>query len=298
MNKIELNKPWKNVVWMTTTVCNYSCSYCAPNLHDGKYRWVNNYENVLNIIKNFRKNYPLVLELMGGEPTLWPNLQEFCKTVYNSKEKTSIQFTSNGGRTLKYWEKFDALIDTLGFSFHPEFAKEDHYFKILNSLHKRYNVKIFLMMAPNYKERIKNFYQELSNSNLQIDVAIKLIKDNHHGGLVAGYTDKDVEFSLQRIWKSKVSIIDNSYPLLDGQKFIPQELINQGKDKFKGWNCALGIDRLSIEANGDVYGSTCYITKPYGNINNTNILFPTGYTTCTKDYCGCGADISISKYRI
>lgn len=298
MNKIELNKPWKKLVWITTTVCNYSCSYCAADLHDGRYRWIKNYNNVLDIIKKFRQNHPLVLELMGGEPTLWPDLQKFCKAVYDNQERTSIQFTSNGSRSERYWNNFDAPIDTLGFSFHPEYALESHYLKILKILHQKYNVKVFLMMPPSYLERIKKFYNKILDSDLEIDVAIKLIKDNQHGGLVDGYNEDDINFSLNRIWKSKVNIVDDSYPLLNNKRFIPLDLINQGLDNFKGWNCAVGIDRLVIKSNGDVHGSTCYITKPYGNIFTDSIInLPTTFTICTKDFCGCGADISISKYK-
>jgi hypothetical protein len=58
----------------------------------------------------------------------------------------------------------------------------------------------------------------------------------------------------------------------------------------------MGIDRIAIQSNGDVYGSTCYITPPYGNIyRDVNIVLPDSSTICTRDCCGCGADIAISK---
>jgi MoaA/NifB/PqqE/SkfB family radical SAM enzyme len=248
------------------------------------------------MLNNFRKNSPLILDLMGGEPTLWPEFESFCHAVNIHPEKTSIQFTSNGSRTVRYWENFSAPIDTLGFSFHPEFATEDHYFKILRVLHNKYNVKVFLMMPPQYYERIKQFYYDIANSDLNIDVAIKLIKDNKGGGLIPGYNEEHKAFSLNRLWKSKIDIIDDLQPLYNEIPFTPQNLINEGKDKFKGWNCNMGIDRIAIQSNGDVYGSTCYITPPYGNINkNEEIIFPVNPTLCTREYCGCGADISISK---
>lgn len=298
INEITLNKPWKKVVWISTTTCNYSCSYCAPSLHNGKYRWINDYSNIIKVLNIFRKKSPLILDIMGGEPTLWPKFQDFCKDVYNHSNKTSIQFTSNGSRTVNYWKNFDAPVDTVGFSFHPEFAKEEHYQKILEILHQKYNTKVFLMMPPNYFKRIEKFYNRLKDSNLEIDIAIKLIKDNKHGGLIEGYTKEHTLFSLNRLWKSKIGIIDDVYPLLDGKKFRTQDLVNTGKDKFYGWHCNVGIDRMLIESNGDIYGSTCYISKPYGNINNVeDIQFPTSPTFCTKEFCGCAADIAITKKK-
>jgi len=297
VDRVTLSEPWKKIVWISTTVCNYSCSYCSPNLHDGKYRWVDDYSKIVQMINDFRKESPLVLDIMGGEPLLWPKFQEFCKTVLaSSQQKTSIQFTSNGSRSLRYWKTFDAPVDTLGLSFHPEFAKEEHYLNFLPHLHKKYNVKIFLMLPPGYLDRISKFYKDIKNSNLEVDVAIKLIKDNRGGGLIPGYTQEYHEFSTNRIWKSKVDIIDTSYPLYNGVRFTPQNLVNTGKDMFEGWKCNLGIDRLSIEPNGDVYGSTCYITAPYGNIyNDQPIQLPNSPTVCTRKFCGCGADVSIGK---
>jgi hypothetical protein len=56
------------------------------------------------------------------------------------------------------------------------------------------------------------------------------------------------------------------------------------------------IKTMHLEVSQNCQAS--YITTPYGNISDTDISFPIEYTTCTKYYCGCGADISISKYRI
>lgn len=300
MKEIKLTEPWKRIVWTTTTVCNFACSYCAPNLHDGKYRWPDSYDKILAMISKFRGDAPLIFDVMGGEPTLWPEFQEFCKELaVSSTNKTSIQFTSNGSRTLRYWNAFDAPVDMLGFSFHPQFANEEHMFAVLRSLHLRYNTKIFLMTPPGYLERMSKFYDELEASELMTDVAIKLIKDNMGGGLIAGYTDEYHEFASKRISRSKhnkIKVIDTSDVLLDGEKISPQTLINTKRDMFEGWKCNIGIDRLAIEPNGDVFGSTCYVTKSYGNIYDIdNVKLPIEPTVCIRKYCGCGADISIPK---
>lgn len=300
MEQITLSEPWKKVVWITSTVCNYACSYCAPNLHDGKFRWPADYKNVVKMINIFRNNQNLMLDMSGGEPTLWPEFQQFCKEIVSSSSmKTSIQFTSNGARTERYWKSFNAPVDTLGFSFHPEFASEAHYFKILKVLHERYNVKVFLMTPPGTLDRIKEFFYNLKNSDLMVDVVIKLIKDNQNGGLIEGYSNEYYDFATNRFWKSRIQPIDTAHSLYNGEKFIPQNLINTKKDTFTGWLCNVGIDRLSIEPNGDIYGSTCYITTPYGNIHDLeNVKLPTEPIICTKKFCGCGADIAIGKYKI
>jgi hypothetical protein len=155
------------------------------------------------------------------------------------------------------------------------------------------------MTPPGYLERMSKFYDELEASELMTDVAIKLIKDNMGGGLIAGYTDEYHEFASKRISRSKhnkIKVIDTSDVLLDGEKISPQTLINTKRDMFEGWKCNIGIDRLAIEPNGDVFGSTCYVTKSYGNIHDIdNVKLPIEPTVCIRKYCGCGADISIPK---
>ena len=301
MSRITLNEPWRKLVWVATTVCNYNCSYCAPNLHDSANRWPSNYKPVLAMINKFRGNSPLIVDITGGEPTLWPEFETFCTDlVESSSAKTSIQFTTNGARSIRYWDNFSAPVDEICFSFHTEFASEEHFLKVAKSLHLRYNVKIFLMVPPDQLARMQEFYNTLESSDLQIDVAIKLIKQQNGAGLVDGYTSEHHQFAVQRIKRAKyngVKRIDTATVFYNNNEISAQDLINTAQDRFLGWSCNVGIDRLCIEPNGDIYGSTCYITEPYGNVNDIdNVVLPSAPVTCTKEYCGCGADVAIPKW--
>ena len=57
--------------------CNYACSYCPPDIHNGTHDWLD-----LDACMRFFKELSLTHErvyinLTGGEPTMWPRLQEF-----------------------------------------------------------------------------------------------------------------------------------------------------------------------------------------------------------------------------
>jgi hypothetical protein len=73
---------------------------------------------------------------------------------------------------------------------------------------------------------------------------------------------------------------------------------------FKGWKCNLGIDRFSIERNGDITGSCG--NRLFNNPLSYSIYDPQlpakfksnliKETTCFQDYCVCSTDIKINKH--
>lgn len=296
MNTLKIFPQWKRITYTCTTVCNYSCSYCTEYHYNGKYRWQDNIVPLLNLTNEFRKESPLIFDIMGGEPTLWPKLQDFCKTIVNSSTlPTAVTFTTNGSRTINYWKKFDAPIDELGFSFHPESANEDHFINVFRELHSRYRIFCVLMMPVEHFEKIKMFYNRLLESGLEINVRIKLISDWHHGtGLLSTYTKEMLTFAKERFSRSKIkSIVSYDFFVDDKKTQLNEHLINTSNN-YTGWKCYAGRDNLVIEPNGEIFGSHCKITKSFGNINSKyNII--SDPVICNKPSCVCGTDVQIYK---
>lgn len=296
MNELKIIPQWKRITYTCTTVCNYACSYCTEYHHNGKYRWLEDYTPLLKLANDFRKDSPLVFDIMGGEPTLWPGLQDFCHALTDSSDQpTSITFTSNGSRTVNYWKNFTAPVDELGFSFHPESASEDHFINVFEELNNRYKIFCYLMMPPQHFEKIKKLYDRLQQSDLNIIVRIKLISDWHNRtGLLKTYTPEMLEFAKSRFSRNTVKSPVKFKFLVDGVKTETAEHLINSTNNYQGWKCYVGRDNLDIKPNGDIYGSTCKITKPFGNIY-TSYAFPTEPVICTKTSCVCGTDVHIYK---
>ena len=86
-------------------VCNYECSYCADYHNDGSSGWPNSFEPYKKFIDEVKARNPYVyLEILGGEPTLWPKFQEFID--YMRQDGIFIEYSSNASRTLRYWNQF------------------------------------------------------------------------------------------------------------------------------------------------------------------------------------------------
>jgi len=90
-------------------VCNFNCSYCSDYHRDGTSRWPKDWKPYLDLIEKLKtKNKNLYIEVLGGEPTVWPKFQEVIseevgkfdiKTMWN--ERNDGSFLINGK-----WKKF------------------------------------------------------------------------------------------------------------------------------------------------------------------------------------------------
>ena len=71
----------------------------------------------------------------------------------------------------------------------------------------------------------------------------------------------------------------------DGQwrDFGTEEFIGQKLNSLKGWACGMGVENLFINADGDIYGASCYEKGVLGNIWN-DFNLPKEYRLTYDDY--------------
>jgi MoaA/NifB/PqqE/SkfB family radical SAM enzyme len=302
--KIYRDPVIKKIVWTPTTVCNYKCSYCPTESHDGKYRWPDDYSRVINFINAWRGDDPLTLDILGGEPTLWPDFTKFCQDLVDSSPHfTKIIFSSNGSRTLRYWKEFNAPISSLGLSYHPEYENSEHFLNVVKILHEKYQVQVYLMLVHPYLEQIKKMFNALKEYKVSAIIMSVVSKVNYdHSGVITS-TPEYQDFAENNFFEQSLPFKGIPYRtyITDGVEVSPvrtQQLINSKQDAFKGWDCYVGYDTLNIHPNGDVYGSTCAASPCLGNIYTLEkIEQPSAPIKCPFDYCGCGTDIEIKKSK-
>lgn len=133
----------KMYLWVTSD-CNLACPLCnqkyARNLHKG-------YNMSMDELRFFiassidRGIHYFTIELMGGEPTMWPNLEEAVNLIYDSKVCDHITLATNGNTPEKilklesllyYWvvSRTQATPEQVArympFSYKITFNKEPH----------------------------------------------------------------------------------------------------------------------------------------------------------------------------
>ena len=71
-------------------------------------------------------------------------------------------------------------------------------------------------------------------------------------------------------------------------------LLAAEENSFVGWECWAGIQNITINNQGDVYRAICKVGGKLGNIYD-GFEMPDDTIICTKKWCNCAADISLSK---
>ena len=123
--------------------CNYycfSCSDCSPILPKRVYRA----EEYIGLFQKL-ETYCVVpnIYIMGGEPTLHPNLSDFISEIRKNTAETKITLITNGW-WLNHHEKFDdvlSIIDALNFSPHPQRTLSNaEVISALDAIHDKYGI--------------------------------------------------------------------------------------------------------------------------------------------------------------
>ena len=170
-----------DIMFFPIMFCNQKCSYCfVKNNEKPK-------ELDPNIINNFKSfNMDLTLNLGGGEPMLIKNFTEVYEKLTELK---SARIFTNGSLPLEKWKDLTPSNVEFLISFHPEFAKLDHFLELQSFLESN-NFKFEfqgLYCSDKYYDLMKDFRNIFKGFNFvfpdgvnksQIQKGLHLIEEN------------------------------------------------------------------------------------------------------------------------
>ena len=301
--------------WCIGNVCNFKCLYCESNKGDFPYpkdvgRIHNNFSKLLRVYRQQGKKR-FELELSGGEPTLWPELGMFVKTIRKLYE-VDVKLITNGSRTLRWWNQYANQFSKIIFSFHHKDADIDHFINVVDLVaSKGIEVNCLVLMDPNNFGKCAEY--------------IKYMKEKRKR---SWFIDARPVFPIQgfpvNYTKEQKKYMKNSLKALPGffwflknwKKLNPYESVvefDNGKSKkvnypyhtlnhnqFKGWKCDIEKENLYIHWDGVLQGSCGQELFDHSyNIYDSNFLNdfnPTAKTvTCSRNCCWCQPETHISK---
>ena len=304
-------------------VCNYKCSYCFPGSNEGTHRWpdydlaITNIEKLLNFYVEKGHKETIDFKIIGGEPTLWPQLKDFV--VYlKSKFDIKISMSTNGSRTVRYWEEISPYFDDIQISVHHEFVDLEHVVKVADAIYKTNQTVLTMnvLMDPGHWDKCVSVVDYLkangepwmlSLMNVQYDGLTKYTELQEQYMKVKNIRMPPMEWVEGLIAKGKlnkdrninksIATFDNGEQLeVDGYYLIANKLHN-----FLGYKCNLGVDRFFIDKTGRVSGAYgCVIFDDELNINNDNFdevlsVAEIKQITCQKTVCPCSTEARLTK---
>jgi MoaA/NifB/PqqE/SkfB family radical SAM enzyme len=306
------------VEFMVGNYCNYSCWYCGPYANGGDTRWPTDYDQLMINFKHLLDFYvqngrnDFEINILGGEPSLWPNVARFARDI-KSRYNAKVTMTTNGSRTLRWWDENASAFDKILFSYHHKETDINHYIKVLDLVYdKKIALNALVLMDPTcWDECVQALEIMKSKSTRSWFICATEVHPPQ-------YSDKQREIfknnvkrrppilrvlkdEYQNILKGKTTVKYN-----DGSKskvernFLSVNQLNH----FAGWMCNIGIENINIQKDGKISG-TCgnfvYGENIFYNLYDTDfvkkfnpLLVP---SLCTAQGCWCQPEILMTKWK-
>jgi MoaA/NifB/PqqE/SkfB family radical SAM enzyme len=296
---------WFVVNWCLGNTCNYKCSYCPSNLHDGSIKWpdVDQIKNFIRKVVEQVHPRKVYFEMTGGEVTMYRHFEEICK--YCTEIGAKVGLISNGSRTLRWWEENRQYFDHVCLSFHSEFADPEHFINVVKIINSSVRTHVNIMMSPekfDFCYSVANKVKELGNISMALQ---PLIHD--FGEQVYDYTpaqknifDKQHELITKHIkftksfqyYRGAMRVV---YP--DGQSRVSSahRFISDNSNNWSGWRCYSGVEQIIVDMDGSYYRGWCKVGGSLGKITDPKIKIPIDPVTCNKTMCHCNFDIMSTK---
>jgi MoaA/NifB/PqqE/SkfB family radical SAM enzyme len=281
-------------------VCNFTCDYCHESSNGGNLRWNENYKAVADFVNKVReKNGHVYLEILGGEPTLWPQLQNFMNEIYH--ENLIVEINSNGSRTLRYWEAFKPGKNIVNFSWHSKEVDTAHLVRVAEVMKSKAYVFVTFLMTPENFEYGKEAIKLFENKGIELDV--KPTRRSIISSELYPFTDEQLAFikNYKQDW-SAIHVPewrDKLYPkniVVNNEVKKWRNIVIAKENTYTGWKCSAGVDRFTLDATGDV--KRCYhsVGGIIGNVYKGFDL-PDDPIVCTYAHpCHCKLDAMVEKW--
>jgi len=302
-----------------SNICNYSCWYCFPGCNEGTHPWpkyktfVENLDHLIDYYKKHKNKKTIYIHIIGGEPTLWREFGDFVKYL-KEQHKCIVSVSTNGSRTLRWWEEYGHYVDAVMLSCHYERVDVEHAKAVGDILYKKgVNVNALVLMDPANWDRCIDIVEQLKTSKKRWFICAMEI---YHGSV--HYTEEQKEYlskSCKRIanpwfyfWNKKTPHANPTFTFEDGSK---AKLNNNwvslnGLNNFYGWECNLGVDTFYINKDGLMQGAcgeTLYDLNYKFNIYDDNFISKfhpeIKPTICKKNaLCQCQPEYNCRKQRV
>jgi len=325
MNIVEIKHPtWDSEeLWIhleISNICNYKCWYCWPNYNSGTIKWPNYdllIKNVSHLIDYYFQNTnkkKVTILFLGGEVTHWKRFQDIIR-YFKEKYNAVIELITNASKNMKWWQEIYSDLDKVSISVHGEYADSSHIISVADFLYdKNVYVETNVFMDPQDWDGCEKIVADLTTS--KFDWTIHRREIIHETG--QRYNDEQKEMIRKpavrksaKPTKFVLAPMSDDHPSLvvddEGKEhlFNYKELLLNKMNKFKGWECDVGVDWISIQANGTISGicgNKLYNDNVSYNIFDEDLIKKFNPiiqpTICELEWCWCIMETNLPKRKV
>ena len=314
--------------------CSYCPSYTHDNFspHIKKVEAI----NFINALEKYalEQNKTFKISITGGEPFVHPDFMSILQHLKQKKSLTQLVVVTNGSVSLEKYVQSLNHITNLTISLHLEqnnkiVDRTIEKIVALTKLKKAW-INVNLMVLPKSLTKIKKIIKIFQQNKVKF-VLIKIdppvenvlnkikkgdtqkilkaeekylqnkldIKTKYHTNLEQRhekyYTKKELQFienfEQQNQWKNIKLHQEDKIMEMNTSDLVAKKL-----NKWKGWQCYIGIDSLYVQHDGTIFRGNCMQGNIIGKIGS-NINWPKTPIKCPTEVCVCNADMPIRKVK-
>ncbi len=304
-------KEYFGVNWALTTKCNYRCSYCHPDLYNGKIKTAE-FEVISNFVDKVfeycdKKGLKPFFEYAGGEVTYLKWFGDLLSLI--SPRGGLVSIISNASSSLDWWNKHVHNLHGVYLSFHVEGIKDiEHFIQVAEIIEKSptTHLHVNVMMLPERFAECFAFAEKL-RSRVECTIALQPLYYGFGGAGITGkypYTTEQEEIMKSfrgRSYQKDIPEPRGSMMVsMDNGEVLKKstfDLLIEEKTNFVGWDCNAGIENIVVTFQGDIYRAWCMQDGPIGTIFDAQLELPASPMLCRTKICQCGADICSTKVK-
>jgi organic radical activating enzyme len=288
--------------WEIINICNYKCNYCSAGYGDKSTRPVSSFYKDEQTKSSWRsvitklglvKHIDWNISLLGGEPTLHPELKDIIKSLLTIDRCSEVCLITNMSKDIDYFVSLYDDLDTtkcwVNPSIHFQYYKSDTINKIIQ-LTDYVKVVPTIMLSDKRKhwQDMLSFFEYCISNNITYNSTFLEPMYDYK----PAYSSDFFNTFMKYIQHGKSSDDDlYSVRTSDGASHnVTIEVINRNDiKKFKGWTCT--PKSWSINERGNIVNSCS--RKPL-KLGGGNIATK---ETCPRECCNCNEWWMYDKHK-
>ena len=322
--------------WELIDICQYNCSYCSAmhfniSMFKEHPEWRDAWRHVLKMLSLKTIKSPFAIEILGGEPTLHPDIHDIVKGACAIENNRRVELVTNFAKSLSFFEEFDIKENkklSIEISYHPEYCTDKWIQKIIDfSVCKHLNISPNINLPDEKKwwPQTKELLDTLKDNNINIGLNfLQEVPSGPQGSWKPEYTDEfwkyfhdyfaldetavtdtdkfqHIDNASEKNIKSDPGVADGSmmkeveYKTRDGETHLLSEVEINRYDlrQFKGWKCTPLM--YIINMAGTVSNHCTGEELPVYKVNERNL---TACRECPLDRCNCDTKFLYAKERV